>query len=355
MFRGNDPRKWFKKIDGGVSFLANGFTILVSVITIAGFVWEQAQETPDEKLTHFFVWGLGILLICSAWSNIFFLRKLKPYNSSMQEVSRAFRLLGTKQYKAISDIVEKERVYLQKIKETTEEKKLKLLKQEYEIDFERLFCTPAMDIVNCVCDMMANYAKHRFGVDERFRVIVKIIENNKPKDIQSWEFANVIWDKHAWEDEMKHKGDSEVKYRHRIDSNSAINDLAEDKIPCFAENDLSSTKYQSHGQGYHDRYNAKILTKITVKKRPDGNLDSGKKRFIFGFLSIDTMNKKNLELFSTNQLSVPLNIAWYAAEALAIILFKTERFSNNLELAYEDRLDSIVHKNRRYGESRGGI
>jgi len=328
-----------------------------SVIGISTYFGEPIDNIHIEQLNiELFaavIVGLSILTIISIShkykkENVELQKKLaeqETYSeSSVEESHILYKDIISEVRHSVNKFHEKQKEYEKLISNSTNIAMLSNIHDQYMYDREELIYSSGIKIIDFAYKAMKEFASRKYGVNENFRVVIKVVHQIADKKQEEWEFNNALWDSHTWNSKMQYKTEEELHIRHKINSNSAICDLATKKSHLFAGNDLSKNingkpRYYSHNEIWNDIYNAKILTSIENRRR----------NVLYGFVSIDTPNKKNVELFSEDERSIPLNIAMCVSEALSILFGEAEDYHFHLEGLEKGKKCSLAHQNKEEG------
>ena len=97
-----------------------------------------------------------------------------------------------------------------------------------------------------------------------------------------------------------------------------------------------------------DRYNAKLIVPVV-----DPPADKNNETVIYGFISIDSLNKSSRELFGENDSKIILNLANSAADEMFILCSRIEKARNIIDQTIRDRSNCIkndIKKAQRYSD-----
>lgn len=315
-------------------------SIFAAVIPACIFLYTKINPPNAEINTEELkLYTIYFLIICAGILGIVNYLIIRRFNDQdTKQLTNDFKILSSRLSKAISNIHKKKQSYLTKLHNAKTSGEIKIIQSSLLETYERLFCTPSIRIVNQVRDILIDYSKRKFGTNQNFRIVIKLIKKDLNNSPEEYEFFNAIWDEYTWNEQIKYFKKSDIKY-HKVNSNSAIFDLTTKKNKIFICNNLIECgAYRNHNEKWDTIYNAKILTKI----------ENFSENILYGFFSIDCPNLENDEIFGDDKnTTIPLNIAFCVSEMLSIILAQSDDFYTDICNAIEERKRSIIEKNRR--------
>ena len=167
------------------------------------------------------------------------------------------------------------------------------------------------------------------GINQNIRVIIKRIVPDG-ENYLDWKIETVYVDHETW-----HKQDSRIKKigncNHIINANTDFEKILVERKNVFMSNNLnaiSENEYKNSSLDWRKRYNATIVAPI--KSKPD---DEGGNVVYYGFLTADSMNSENQDLFSDDVESPVFNIMAHATDALAVFYIKHDDHTKALKNA----------------------
>lgn len=164
------------------------------------------------------------------------------------------------------------------------------------------------------------------------RVTVKLIIPTGNNQLE-WQVETLVVDPFTWNNQDRSLEERENE-THTIGENSDFSGILQGKEKYFVCNNLSSLSddnYRNSSKDWRKRYNSTVV--VPIKNRPDGQGNA----VYYGFITADSLNPKNMELFRGKEDSSTLNILAHAADALAVWFIKNDSYTKMLSDSFTQR------------------
>ncbi len=218
--------------------------------------------------------------------------------------------------------------------------------EKYRSDVANFLKDCIQQVNDLLYDSVQKIVKQQFNVDESFRVIFKLVTDvGDSDDPMFWKVENFARDSRSMRDDAPKIG---TKNAGVLASYSILPSvIGEDSRHYFACNDVAKlAEVGAYNNGLNSdwnmRYNAKMLVPVWNKDEFE----------IYGFLSIDCLNKNTHKIFLNDEAAPSeyiLDLLEQAADSLFILLFLVRDLIKELDRERESALKRIFRKQYQAG------
>lgn len=325
------------------------FSSLASVVSLFGWAAEKYLQFVPENIAIISFAVIG----CTFLFALFLLISSFVSHEKIKELQGDYKLSHRITHHlrdAISALRDLEFEALEKIEISDREADFLQIKENDYLKTTSILHDFGANVASAVADQIKNYFLTN-KMYENVRVTIKSLIPSGENQLD-WEIKTDLVDHNTWNADFRRLDKNKME-KHLIRNNSDFEGILLGKNKVFFHNNLrsiSTDEYKNSSPDWRDRYNSTMI--VPIKSKPDGKLNP----VFYGFLTADSLNGKNKELFS-NDIDAPvLNIMAHAADALAAWYIKNDDHVQTLNDAFAQRTGILAMadyiKNNKIAESR---
>lgn len=320
------------------------FASLASIVSLFGWAAEKFLEFSPGSIGVIAFYVIGFTFLFAAFlliSSFVAYEKLKDLQNDYQLSHRITHHLRN----AISSLQDLEFETLDKIEKAERETDFQQINENDALKTTIILKKLGAKITSAVTGQIKNYFLIN-GINENIRVVIKSIIPDGDNPL-NWEVRTLIVDHNTWNDDDRRLEQNEEE-KHLINGNSDFEEILLGTRKIFFHNQLNSLpakEYKNSSSDWRSRYNATIV--VPIKSKPDGKQNA----VYYGFLTADSLNRENKDLFSDDINAPVLNIMAHAADAIAGWFIKNDDHAQTLKKAFAQRtgileLDKYLKQNK---------
>jgi hypothetical protein len=301
------------------------FAGFASIVSLLGWAGENIiGYTPNELMFLSFT----LLFLFITYSIIFLFLSHQEYNRTLR-TKNDFQLshkITHNLRNALSKLRDVEFETSKKLDKAKEDSHIEEVKKNDSLMVSKIFKVLGSKLSDSVHKQVLN-SLSRQGITENIRVTIKSLEP-RSKNQKDWIVRTLILDPASWAESDHSDLEPNSEPVHTVGENTDFSEILVNRSHCYANNNLDALgddTYLNSSKDWRKRYNATMV--VPIKNKPK----DGDSVVYYGFLTLDSLNSGNKNLFSNDVKDEILQITAHAADALASWFIRYDVHSDMLE------------------------
>jgi len=282
-----------------------------SLISLFGWAGQELFDFAPNTIKYLVVTVIGLFFVYSFVFLFFTHKEYAKINKTKDDHLLSHKITHNLR-NALSTLRDIEFETNQKLDKAKDEPHIEAIREGDELKVFKAFKTFGAKLADAVQKQVKNDLIRR-NIDENIRVTVKFIEpygNNQ----EEWSVSTLFMDPKTWADSDHTDTDDSCKVKGKIKDNTDFSKILIDKEKIFYSNNLSSLgdeKYLNSSSNWRTRYNSTLV--VPIKNKPQ----NGATVVYYGFLTVDSLNSSNKEIFSEDEKDNIFHIMAHASDSIA--------------------------------------